>query len=217
MIKPLLIAATLAATASPASAAELITNGSFENPEITDPCCSTVPTASLPGWTIGSGNVNVVNGTFASAAGNLALDGTQYLDLIGEGGVGSLSQTFGTIAGQLYLFKFAYSHNIFSGLPSASASYSVDGLSGIITHSTGSNANLDWQMFSGTFVATGSSATLNFTNLLGGANDGILLDAVSVSAVPEPSTWLLLVFGIGAIGFAMRRQKRARTRVSYAF
>ncbi len=38
----------------------------------------------------------------------------------------------------------------------------------------------------------------------------------SVSAVPEPATWALMVLGIGAIGFAMRRQRsRGPTAVNY--
>jgi uncharacterized membrane protein len=32
---------------------------------------------------------------------------------------------------------------------------------------------------------------------------------VAVSAAPEPATWALMVFGIGAIGVAMRRSRRA--------
>jgi len=31
----------------------------------------------------------------------------------------------------------------------------------------------------------------------------------NVSAAPEPATWALMVFGIGAIGVAMRRSRRA--------
>jgi hypothetical protein len=37
----------------------------------------------------------------------------------------------------------------------------------------------------------------------------------SAAAVPEPASWAMMILGIGAIGFAMRRQNVA-TRVSYA-
>lgn len=35
-------------------------------------------------------------------------------------------------------------------------------------------------------------------------------------AVPEPATWLFMIFGFGAIGGAMRRQRKANVKVSYA-
>ncbi|MEO9468874.1 PEPxxWA-CTERM sorting domain-containing protein [Parasphingorhabdus sp.] len=36
------------------------------------------------------------------------------------------------------------------------------------------------------------------------------------SAVPEPATWAFMIFGFGAIGSAMRKQKKANVKVSYA-
>ena len=218
MIKTILLAGVLAIVPSTVSAAELIGNGSFENPGISNPCCTTVPTATLADWTVETGNVNIVNGTFGSASGNLAYDGKQYLDLIGEGGVGSLSQMFGTTIGQLYTLTFAYSHNLFSGLQSASADYSVAGLNGSITHSTGSNTNLDWRTVNVNFVATAANTTLKFVNTAGSANEGVFLDGVSVvAAVPEPSTWALFLLGFFAVGGAMRSKTRKSTiSVSYA-
>lgn len=35
-------------------------------------------------------------------------------------------------------------------------------------------------------------------------------------AVPEPATWAFMIFGFGAIGGAMRRQRKANVNVSYA-
>ena len=216
MLKSILLAGALAFVPSVASAADLIGNGGFENPTITNPCCSTVPTATLPSWTVPTGNVNVVNGNFGSAGGNLASEGTQYLDLVGEGGVGSLSQAFITTLGQLYTLTFAYSHNLFGGLSSASADYSVGGVNGSITHSTGSNANLDWKTVSVNFVASSPTTTLSFVNTKGGANEGILLDAVSVKgAVPEPSTWMFMMIGMAAVGFTMRSKDKQILRVRY--
>lgn len=204
----LLAASALALVPASASPAELIVNGGFEDPTISDPCCSTVPPDPLPGWTA-TPNVNVVNGTFSSSAGNLAFEGGQYLDLVGQGGTGSISQSINTVVGQLYTLSFAYSHNLFNqAVPGASASFSIDGLNGVVAHATGSNANLDWQGYSANFLATGTSATLNFTNLTGGANEGIFLDAISVqTAVPEPGTWAMMLLGFGAIGGVMRSRK----------
>lgn len=48
-------------------------------------------------------------------------------------------------------------------------------------------------------------------------NVGPLLDNVrlDISAVPEPSTWAMMILGIGMVGGAMRR--RARQSVNYSF
>jgi len=224
LIRFLLAAGALACIPASASAADLIVNGDFEDPTVLNPCCSTVPPDALPGWTVLSGNVNVVNGTFGSSAGNLAYQNNQYLDLVGQGGIGSLFQTFNTVAGQAYSLTFAYSHNLFSGLSSASASLSVGDLVDTITHTGGTNANLAWQTYANTFVASGATTTLTFINLTGGANEGIFLDAVSVtdvaanptSAVPEPATWAMLLIGFAAAGAALRSpRRRQRLSVSY--
>lgn len=217
MLRMMLAASAVALVPASASAADLVTNGGFEAPDVSNPCCSTVPPDALPGWSVNSGNVNVVNGTYASGAGNLAYEGDQYLDLVGQGGVGSISQIVSTVAGQVYNLTFAYSHNLFTGLASASASFAIDGLNGVVTHNGGSNVNLNWQTYSGSFVASGASATLTFTNLAGGGNEGIFLDAVSVeTAVPEPAVWLTMLLGFGAIGGAMRAARSRNRAIALA-
>lgn len=37
------------------------------------------------------------------------------------------------------------------------------------------------------------------------------------ASVPEPSTWLMMMAGFGALGFALRRQKAATRRVNFNF
>lgn len=36
------------------------------------------------------------------------------------------------------------------------------------------------------------------------------------TAVPEPGTWLLMILGLGAVGFAMRRRQSVSTRLQFA-
>ncbi len=46
--------------------------------------------------------------------------------------------------------------------------------------------------------------------------DGFKLNQLTVSAVPEPATWAMMIMGFGAVGFAMRNRKK-QPKVSYAF
>ena len=219
MFSKIVVAAALLVSASAANATNIIMNGGFESPQISDSCCTTAPgSGTVAPWTVGSGNVNVVNGTYGSANGNLAKEGNQYLDLIGEGGAGSISQSFSTVLNQVYTLTFSYSHNIFGGssdgAPPFSADFSVGNsnnqlLHGSVTHSSGTNTNLGWQTFTGSFVGTGAPETLNFTNTSPTTgNAGIFLDAISVSAAPEPATWMMMIGGFGVAGVAMRRRRR---------
>ena len=57
------------------------------------------------------------------------------------------------------------------------------------------------------FRATGTSDSL------GGYLDDITLKRIG--AVPEPGTWMLMILGLGAVGFAMRRRQADPTRVSF--
>jgi hypothetical protein len=38
----------------------------------------------------------------------------------------------------------------------------------------------------------------------------------ATGAVPEPATWAMMILGMGAVGFAMRRKSKVTTRVSFA-
>lgn len=40
--------------------------------------------------------------------------------------------------------------------------------------------------------------------------------STAVAAVPEPASWAMLILGMGAVGFAMRRRPKFTTRISYA-
>ena len=68
-----------------------------------------------------------------------------------------------------------------------------------------------WMTGSHVFTADAASQVLSFVahGTPAGLPPFLLLDGVSVSAVPEPATWGLLLAGFGAIGVAARRRVKS--------
>jgi hypothetical protein len=77
----------------------------------------------------------------------------------------------------------------------------------------------------GTFSLTfaGTPATINLSDFYvryqsiegaGNVTSAVGQPGTPVSAVPEPSTWLLMIAGFGLVGFSMRR--RRQTRIAFA-
>lgn len=65
-------------------------------------------------------------------------------------------------------------------------------------------------------LAVGGSNTINVMGTTGGnASFAGNLSFGAMGAVPEPETWLVMLLGMGAIGFAMRRNKSQSLRVRY--
>jgi hypothetical protein len=68
-----------------------------------------------------------------------------------------------------------------------------------------------WKSTTFQFVADGASDTLSFL-ALGSTVDTLppfaLLDGVSVTAVPEPATWALMILGFGGMGAMIRNRRR---------
>ena len=222
-----LTAVAFAALALSATSArsDVIVNGGFEFPSIGNTFYQNYGTftnnpyagPSFQGWSIPTNNVDIVNPMVGWGAS--AFQGSQILDLVGYGSTGAVSQSFTTTIGQTYQLTFAYSDNPGSGFTSQSAAQAAvlvlgagNGslLSTTISHDNAVSGNLNWTLYSGTFVANSESTTLNFNTLFGQNNGGIMLDAVAVSAVPELSTWAMMLLGFAGVGFiAYRRSKKA--------
>lgn len=62
---------------------------------------------------------------------------------------------------------------------------------------------------------TNGVLTLDFRNTVWGRNDLANLDLTATSAVPEPSTWMMLILGLGAVGASLRLQRRGKPRNAF--
>jgi hypothetical protein len=77
---------------------------------------------------------------------------------------------------------------------------------------------------SGGTVFTNGYMNLSFTNGAGATEYGFAtfdtttgqLDTITYQAVPEPSTWALLITGAGALGTVARRRRRSRSALAAA-
>ena len=74
----------------------------------------------------------------------------------------------------------------------------------------GSGAFSGWQAGHFQFQATSTSQTLSFLSV--GTPFGLppiaVLDGVSLTAVPEPTTWAMMLLGFGGIGAMIRRRRQ---------
>jgi PEP-CTERM motif len=67
-----------------------------------------------------------------------------------------------------------------------------------------------------TFLFSGLDQTLVGGFQMSSSQNAFEIDDIAVNAVPEPSTWAMMLLGFGAIGFAMRRRKSPRALTQLA-
>jgi hypothetical protein len=155
--------------------------------------------ATPAGWTVTGGTVDIIGtGFFDFLPGN-----GKYLDMDGSTGqAGTISRSLNLVAGTPYLLSFDLAGNhrnanqeqVNVAFGSALGSYSLGQFAGFTSYSLAFTP------------ATTGAVTLSFAGV-GRDNVGMLLDNVSVTAVPEPQTYALLALGLLAVGVAVRRRQ----------
>lgn len=216
-LKKILVGAAFAATAmlgaTASNASVAIINGSFEsgiNPG-TFTTLANGDNTSITGWTVGGLGIDYI-GTYWQAD-----DGVRSIDLSGNNH-GSISQLLtGLTIGSVYNVTFALAGNPDGG-GSTKVAVASDGGSQaqVFNFVQGGNtkSNMGWtdQVFS--FTATNTTANLTFSGTQDDAY-GPALDNVSISnAIPEPSTWAMMILGFGAVGVAARSSRRRHALAS---
>lgn len=197
--------------ASAAGATDLITNGNFESPTNSGVNIFDVGSTGLTGWTVvGPGGANIAQQ--ANGVGGITAPGsTQYLDLTGtndgSGLYGGVSQLINTTAGQNYVLTFDVGN-----YSNQTSQVGVTAQAGSTSNTFSVNAPLsgyNWVSESLPFTATSSSTEITLTGTAGYYYTG--LADVSISGVPEPATWAMMLFGLGSLGAVLRAHRRANS------
>jgi len=199
IIAAALLAAPLMALAEPAN---LVVNGSFETTVVGNGSWTIVN--SLSGWTTGNGGVELRHNAVGTA-----LDGQNFAELDTTGN-SSISQNINTVAGQWYSLSFYYSNRIDVAQASNGLGWSFGAASGSTITPAQISGDHQWQLFTTQVLGTGAPMTLTFTALGNSDSLGTSLDKISVSAVPEPQTYALMLAGLAAMGFVAKRRKQQR-------
>ena len=194
--------------AAPLSAqAVTIVNGSFEQGSSVVPAGGFLTVnagmSTIPGWTVTGNSVDWV-GTYWQAS-----DGTHSIDLNGND-TGGLTQTLtGLTPGKIYTVGFDIAGNPDNGPNIKTGMLEVGIFSSNYFFDIAGNSRSDmgWEHHFMTFAAAGSTANLSFSSTTPGAW-GPTLDNVTISAVPEISTWAMM--GIGFLGLGVAGRKRLR-------
>lgn len=179
----------------------LVTNGSFEAPNIPNNSW-TIFYGSIPGWSTGPAGVEVRDNNAGTA-----YDGSQFVELDTTSN-SWIQQTLNTVIGESYLISFAYSPRI--GVNGTSNKIDIwwNGVKLGSANGSGLNqANHTWLIYEFDVVAASSASVLRFA--AAGTSDSLggSLDAISVSLVSEPAMPALILAGLGLVGFAARRRK----------
>jgi hypothetical protein len=224
-----------AALAMPAMAANLVTNGDFE----ADIGQGTQQLwygggGTLTGWNWDGFNwyyPNLVEAQTNNITGqiygplngqnnglSLSPTGGAFMTLDGDASFpGHLTQSIsGLTAGKAYKVTFSWAGAQQAGFQGPTwakgLTVSLGNQSYVTSELAGPEGSFQpWRTETATFTAGSTTETLSFLarGLPGGQPPFVLLDGISLSAVPEPASWAMLLMGFGLVGAAARRRGKS--------
>ena len=210
------LATTVAAFAALALATPATAAVSLSTTPGTNPYSGPAPTydfdsgrpANVTGGAVVSGSIDGQHAQpFGSTGGYFSVgptDGTPGLiDLSSFGVLSSISFIWGSVDSYNTLDLLGAGGNVL---------YSYTG-SNVFNPANGDQSNPSTNPLV-TLLLTGADQTAVRSLRLSSTQNAFEIDNLAINAVPEPSTWALMLLGFGAVGFSMRRGRNATPRLS---
>jgi hypothetical protein len=153
---------------------------------------------------------------FYPSLNTLSPDGGNFVGLDGDSAVqGGISQTInGLVVGEYYNLNFNWGAGQLINRSGATTeqlqiTFGSDVVNtGVLPVASGAFSG--WQNGHFQFQATSTSQVLSFLSI--GTPNGLppiaVLDGISLTAVPEPTTWAMMLLGFGGIGAMIRRRRQ---------
>jgi len=199
------------------AAANFIANGGFEQGFFTGGVSLAQQIqpgdSTLPNWTVSNAPVTWYTSGWSNNPPQIPLNprtGSFGLNLA-DGSVNfvRISETVNLVPFQQYQLSFWVGNFSANNGPAGLNVNITDGTSNTILVSEAlapaTNGSHTWTRFAFNFIADGTSNTINFSEINGPSYIG--LDDVSVTAVPEPATWAMMILGFAGVGFMAYRRK----------
>jgi len=163
-----------------------VTNGSFETGDFSGwtPFGNTVATGVTTLWWVGAPPTDGLYLAYFGAVGSLG---------------GILQTSLATVAGADYTISFDLG-DLYTGPSEYTASFGSTVLTDVVNPQP-----FGWTRLSFTATATSDSTTLSLSFRQDPSY--LVLDNVSVTAVPEPEEWAMLMMGIPLVGWQIRRKQ----------
>ena len=178
-----------------------------------------LPGAAIGPWTVvGAAAVSVVSTNFTQYGYSFpAQSGNQWADLAGQvsNSAEGVATTVANLAGQAYAVSFWVGNTIdntvgFFGNSTTVKLY-VDGILVFTAVNDDGGATQTWQQFTYQGVAATNATTFTFVSADPRTDFSSPLDNVvisTVSAVPEPSTWAMMILGFAGVGYMTYRRRK---------